>query len=118
MAAGDWEQAARELSQWARLGRIEWNQQQDLLSYLRAMGMSIRPEDLPAVFGLPAGCRSIACAVRYYTVSLLTVAHVLNFLKSLHSAFVALCLVLALGCWEVLGDHDCFGRPSKESAKL
>ncbi len=63
-AANEWEQAAKDLSQWARLGRIEWNQQY-LLSNLRSfMGMAIRPDDLPVVFGFPTKCHSMACAVR------------------------------------------------------
>ncbi|DBA85275.1 TPA: DnaJ subfamily C member 16 [Trebouxia sp. C0005] len=64
-AANEWEQAAKDLSQWARLGRIEWNQQY-LLSNLRSfMGLAIRPDDLPVVFGFPAKCHSMACAVRH-----------------------------------------------------
>lgn len=64
-AAHEWEQTAKDLSHWARLGRIEWSQQY-LLSNLRSfMGMAIRPDDLPAVFGFPARCNSMACAVRY-----------------------------------------------------
>ncbi len=63
-AANEWEQAAKELSQWARLGRIEWNQQY-LLSNLRSFtGLAIRPDDLPVVFGFPTKCHSMACAVR------------------------------------------------------
>ena len=63
-AANEWEQAAKDLSQWARLGRIEWNQQY-LLSNLRSfMGLAIRPDDLPVVFGFPTKCHSMACAVR------------------------------------------------------
>ncbi len=63
-AASEWEQAAKDLSQWARLGRIEWNQQY-LLSNLRSfMGLAIRPDDLPVVFGFPTKCHSMACAVR------------------------------------------------------
>lgn len=64
-AANEWEQAAKDLSQWARLGRIEWNQQY-LLSTLRSfMGLAIRPDDLPVVFGFPTKCHSMACAVRH-----------------------------------------------------
>ncbi|KAL0042325.1 hypothetical protein WJX77_009183 [Trebouxia sp. C0004] len=64
-AANEWEQAAKDLSQWARLGRIEWNQQY-LLSSLRSfMGLAIRPDDLPLVFGFPTKCHSMACAVRH-----------------------------------------------------
>jgi len=63
-AANEWEQAAKDLSQWARLGRIEWNQQY-LLSHLRTFtGLAIRPDDLPVVFGFPTKCHSMACAVR------------------------------------------------------
>ena len=63
-AAPQWEQAARDLSSWARLGRIEWNQQH-LLRFLRAsMGFGIQPDDLPAVFGFPSACRSVSCGVR------------------------------------------------------
>lgn len=63
-AASEWEQAAKDLTSYARLGRIEWNQQYLLTSLRSFMGFSIRPDDLPAVFGFPTSCKSMACALR------------------------------------------------------
>ena len=67
-----WEQAAKDLAPWVRLGRIEWGQQYLLETLWRFTGLKIRGEEVPAVFGYPASClkksRSISdltCHIRY-----------------------------------------------------
>ena len=69
IAAPEWERAARSLSKWAGFGRINCcsslQQRQLVLEMERLHGIDIHMQQLPLVLGLPEGCTSWSCAVRW-----------------------------------------------------
>ena len=69
IAAPEWEKAARSLSKWAGFGRINCcsslQQRQLVLEMERLHGIDIHMQQLPLVLGLPEGCTTWSCAVRW-----------------------------------------------------
>ena len=69
IAAPEWEKAARSLSKWAGFGRINCcsslQQRQLVLEMERLHGIDIHMQQLPLVLGLPEGCISWSCTVRW-----------------------------------------------------
>ena len=65
-AASEWERAARTLGRWAKFGRVSVGGQRQLVLEMQHLHrIDLQMHQLPLVLGVPAGCPSWGCAIRW-----------------------------------------------------